>query len=281
MALVMGSGSLKCAASLGLRKVLDREGIGLDMIVGCSGGSIYAAFISLGYDTETIVDLIRRHWTGDITRRRSGRALLGALLPRVFGFSERFGLVDDATLLQALGKMFNEKTFSDARIPLYLTATDFLNGEQVVFSKGKMVDVVRASMAIPYIFQPWQVDGRLLVDGYLSDPLPMGVAIREGADLIIAMGFESSYMSRIDSLFRFSGQISSIMANRLSEANYAFYTMAHHFEMISIAPRFDTHITLFDTDKIPYIIGEGERAAEEQIPYIRRLLLGDRESGDA
>ena len=272
VALVMGSGSLKCAAALGANRVFQREGIEIDMIVGCSGGSQYAAFIALGYDVETAVDLTQRFWTSEITRRRNARALLGALLPRLFGFSEQFGLVDDTPFLQALKEMYGDRTFHDTHIPLYLTATDFRNGEQVVFSQGGLVDVIRASMAIPYIFKPWQVGDRLLVDGYLSDPLPVGVAIREGADLIVAMGFESSYMTRIDSLFRFSGQISSIMVNKLFKANYAFHTLAHHFEVIPIMPRFEQPIMLFDTDKIPYIIEEGEHAAEEQIPYLHRLL---------
>ncbi len=272
VALVLGSGSLKCAAALGAYKVLQREGIEIDMAVGCSGGSQYAAFIALGYDVEKAVELTQRYWTTDLTRRRSARALLGALLPSLFGFNEHFGLVDDAQLLQALKEMYGQSTFSDTRIPLYLTATDFRNGEQVVFSEGSLVEVIRASMAIPYIFRPWQVGDRLLVDGYLSDPLPIGVAIKEGADLIIAIGFESSYMARVDSLFRFSGQISSIMVNRLLKANYAFHSLAHHFEMIPIMPQFDQPIMLFDTDKIPYIVEEGERATEEQIPYLRRLL---------
>lgn len=272
VALVMGSGNLKCAAALGTHKVLQREGIDVNMVVGCSGGSQYAAFIALGYDIEKAIDLSKRLWTSDLTRRRNARALIGALLPRLFGFNERFGLVDDTHFMQVLKEMYGESTFNDTRIPLYLTATDFMNGEQVVFTHGDLVDVIRASMAIPYIFKPWQVGDRLLVDGFLSDPLPVGVAIKEGADLIIAIGFETSYMSRIDSLFRFSGQISSIMVNKLFKANYAFHTLAHHFEVIPIMPQFDQPIMLFDTDKIPYIIEEGERVTEDQLPYLRRLL---------
>ncbi|MDH3556062.1 MAG: patatin-like phospholipase family protein [Deltaproteobacteria bacterium] len=276
VALVIGSGSLKCAAALGVKEALQRADIGIDMVVGCSGGSQYATFIALGYNAEKVVDLQRNLWTSELTRQRSVRALLGAILPRLFGFSESFGLVDDTRLYETLKEMYGNSTFSDTVIPLYLTATDFTNGEQVVFSKGKLVDVIRASMAIPYIFKPWRVGDRLLVDGYLSDPLPIGVAIKEGADLILAMGFESSYMSRIDSLFRFSGQIGSIMVNKLLKANYSFYTLAHHFELIPVIPQFDQPIMLFDTDKIPYIIEEGERAAEEQIPYIHRLLDASR-----
>ena len=64
-----------------------------------------------------------------------------------------------------------------------------LHGEKVALSEGSLFDAIRASLAIPIIFPPWEVDGRLLIDGAVSDPLPIDVAIQDGADIIIAMGF--------------------------------------------------------------------------------------------
>jgi NTE family protein len=62
------------------------------------------------------------------------------------------------------------------------------------------------------------------------------------------------------------------MSNNLLRANYAFHNLAHHTEILPIIPQFRERIHLFDTDKIPYVIEEGERAAEQQLPYLRRLL---------
>jgi len=272
VALVIGSGSVKCAAAIGLQNVLRREGIELDLVVGCSGGALYAACLALGYDARTIAEMTSRLWTRDITRHRSYSAWLRILLPGVFGFSERFGLLDDRLVMARLRTALGETTFAQAKIPLYITATDFAAGNQVILSQGRLVDAVRASIAMPYIFQPHPVEERLLVDGYLSDPLPVGVAIKEGANIIVAMGFESPYQSRINSLPRFTFQISSIMTNNLFKANFAFHTLAHHGEVIPVVPEFQQRIRLFDTEKIPYIIEEGERAMEAQLPYLRRLL---------
>jgi NTE family protein len=274
VALVIGSGSVKCAASLGLQKVLKREGIEIDMVVGCSGGSLYAASIALGQDVETTEERTKRLWTRELTRKRDLRSLLSAFLPQVFPFSERFGLIDDGLVMERLRETFGESTFQEARIPLYLTATDFNNGEQVVFSEGRLVDAVRASIAIPYVFRPWRVGDRLLVDGFLSDPMPVGVAIRQGADVIVTMGFESPYQTKVNSVLRFAFQLSSITSNNLLKANFAFHNLAHHAEVLPIIPQFTQRIHLFDTDKIPYVIEEGERAAEQQLPYLRRLLKG-------
>ncbi len=272
VAVVIGSGSIKCAAALGLQRVLAREGIDVELVVGCSGGSLYAACLALGLDVETTVALTLRLWTREVTQRPNRRAILQALLPRVFGFDARFGLRDDRLVNARLREAFGEKTFADAQIPLYLCATDFETGEQAALHQGGLVDALRASIAIPFILAPWEVDGRLLIDGCLSDPLPVGVAMREGARVIVAIGFESPYQSQINSPARFAFQVSSITNNNLLRANYAFHSLAHHAEVLSIVPEFNTRIRLFDVDKIPYVIEEGERAAEAQLPYLRRLL---------
>ena len=270
-ALVIGSGSVKCAAAIGLLKVLQREGIGLDRVVGCSGGSIYATAIALGLPPDTIAEMTARLWTREITSRRRRRAWLQIMLPGPFGFDERFGMVDDTLVMKRLRAAFGEQTFADCQIPLSITATDFDDGAQVVLTSGSLVDAIRGSIAIPYIFAPHPVGEHLLVDGYLSDPMPVGVAIKEGADVIIAMGFDSPYQSRVNSLFRYTFQISSIMSNNLFNANYAFHNLAHHSEVIPIIPHFEERIRLFDTAKIPQIVEAGERATEEQLPYLHRL----------
>lgn len=275
LALVIGSGSVKCAAVLGLMQALQREGFSPDLFVGCSAGSIYAVALALGMEVGDITDMTRRLWTREITSRRRRRAWLEVLLPGVFGFNERFGMIDDRLIMERLRWAFGDKTFSDARLPLFVTATDFNNGGQVVLRAGSVIDAIRASIAMPYIFAPHAIGDQILVDGYLSDPMPVGVAIREGADVILAMGFDSPYQSRIGSLPRFSFQVSSIMSNNLFKANFAFHNLAHHSEVIPIVPDFADRIRLFDTEKIPEIIEEGRRAAEGQMPYLRRLLKRD------
>jgi len=272
IALVIGSGSVKCAAALGLMKVLAREQINVDMVVGCSGGSIYASLIALGWSVERATDSTLKMWTREVTAKRSTRAILQLALPFIFKFDETFGLIDDSLINRRFREGFEGATFADTKTPLFVTATDLYNGEQVVMSEGGLADAVRASISIPFIFPPHKVNGRYLVDGFQSDPLPIGVAIKEGADIIIAMGFESPYQDRISSLMRYNFQVSSITSNNLLKTNYAFHNLAHHSEIIPILPEFKEKIKLFDTDKLPYVIEEGERATKAQLPFIKGLL---------
>jgi NTE family protein len=272
VALVVGSGSVKCAAALGLWRVLKREGIELDMVVGCSGGSLYTAAMALGFEQEETEQLTMKLWTRKVTDERDWRGLLSVFMPKTFKFDSDFGLVKDRAMLANLTSFFGDRTFADTTTPLYIVATDLHNGEKVVLSSGRIVDAIRASIAVPWVWPAWQVDGRWLVDGCMSDPLPVDVAMKEGANIILAMGFESPGPGRTRSAIRYAFQLNSIQTNNLLRASFAFHNLAHHTEIIPILPDFKRAIGLYSTRHIPYVIEEGERAAEAQLPYIRQLL---------
>ncbi|WP_420645020.1 patatin-like phospholipase family protein [Candidatus Leptofilum sp.] len=285
IALVVGAGSVKCAAALGVQHVLQQAGIVPDLVVGCSGGALFATAIALGWSVAEATRLTQQLWTRELTGRRNNRALWQALFPKRLGFDGRFGLRDDQLILQRLNETFGQHTFAQTHLPLFITATDFGTGEQVVLRDGRLTDAIRASIAIPFVFAPWEVNactergrtGRLLVDGYLSDPLPINVAMREGADVIIALGFETPYQQNMDSPLRYAFQLSSIMSNSLLKARLAFYNLNHHSELLLLMPQFRQRIRLFDTAKFPAIIAAGEEAMAAQLPYLQSVI-GERSS---
>jgi NTE family protein len=118
--------------------------------------------------------------------------------------------------------------------------------------------------------------GKLLVDGYLADPLPISVAMKQGSRVIVAVGFESPYQEHVTSASRFAFQLSAILANNLLKSRLAFHSATHHSELIMILPEFKQRVRLFDTAKVPYIIEEGEQATLQQLPYLHTLLNADR-----
>ncbi len=274
--LVIGSGSVKCAAAIGVAQVLTESGIGVERVVGCSGGALFATLIAMGHDAATARDMTLRLWTKEIAAQRNTRAMLSVLAPKLLGFSaSRFGLRDDRTINRRLQEAFGDLQIQDTKIPLHITATNFNDGELVDLSSGPVTSAIRASLAIPFAFAPVELNGQLLVDGYVSDPMPVSVAIKHGARVIVAVGFESPMMENIGSAGRFAMQFSSIMSNNLLRARYAFNSVAHHAEVITIIPEFTQRIRLFDSDKVPYIIEAGADAARQQIGYLRRLLDDD------
>ncbi len=270
IALVIGSGGIKCAAAIGMWRVLQEEGIPIGSVVGCSGGSMYGALIARHADVEEMDAMSRTMWTSDIMQGYT--ANLKASKDGSLRFTERSGLVDDSVLNEKLKAVFDGLTFADSRLPLKIVATDMLSGEKVILSDGSLFDAVRASLAIPLIFPPWEVDGRLLIDGAASDPLPIDVAIQDGADLIIAMGFSLDYRARFRSMTAVQEQLNAIYMNNILTSTFAFYNLAHHAEIFPILPEFDGSISMFDVDKIPDVIARGERATRKQLPHIKRML---------
>lgn len=268
--LVIGSGGIKCAAAVGLWRVLQNEGISVDNVVGCSGGSLYGALIANGTGLDEMQKLSSLLWTKDIMQGYTEN--LKASKDGTLRFNERSGLVDDSVLNENLRKVYGEWKFSDLKLPFKVVATDLLTAEKVILSEGGLVDAIRASVAIPIIFPPWEVNGSLLLDGAASDPLPIDVAIQDGADIIIAMGFTLDYRARFRSMTAVQEQLNSIYMNNILNATYAFYNLAHHAEIFPIIPDFDGTLSMFDVDKIPDIIARGEQAARKQMPHIKRLM---------
>ena len=98
------------------------------------------------------------------------------------------------------------------------------------------------------------------------------VAIREGAEVILALGFQSPLPGRVKSVSRYAFYINSLMTNNLLNSNFAFHNAVHHAEILSIFPEFERSIRLFDTHEIPYVIEQGEKAMRAQLDYLKRLL---------
>lgn len=270
IALVIGSGGIKCAAAAGLWRVLQEEGIVVDSVVGCSGGSMYAALIANHVDVKIMEEWSRTLWTSDIMQGYTEN--LKASKDGTLRFNERSGLVDDSVMNKKLRDVYGDWQFADLKMPFKVVATDLLAGEKVVLSEGSIFDAIRASLAIPIIFPPWEVGGRLLIDGAASDPLPIDVAIQDGADIIIAMGFTLDYRNRFRSMTAVQEQLNSIYMNNILNSTYAFYNLAHHAEIFPIIPEFESTVSMFDVDKIPHVIERGEQAARKQLPHIKRLL---------
>jgi NTE family protein len=268
--LVIGSGGIKCAASIGLVRVLREENIQIDRVVGCSGGSMYGAAIANHMEVDQMKEWSMKLWTSDIMQGYIEN--LKASKDGSLRFNERSGLVDDSVLNNTLRKIFGSLAFSDLQTPLKVVATDLLSGEKVTISEGNVFDAIRASLAIPIIFPPWEVGGRLLIDGAASDPLPVDVAIQDGADIIIAMGFTLDYRQRLRSMTAVQEQLNSIYINNIFTSTYSFYNLAHHAEIIPVIPEFEGPISMFDVGKISMMVEFGEQAARKQLPYIKRLL---------
>lgn len=273
IALVIGSGGLKCAAVIGLVEVLERENIALDMIVGCSGGAVFGAGLSLGFTSDQLISTREQTWTDDITKRIDLKTIKTILFPKTAENLDLIGIFDDSIMSNNIETAYGKTTrFADTLIPFYCIATDFHTGETVVISEGPLAKAIRISSGIPVAFKPVEWNGRLLIDGGLSNPLPVDVAIQNGADIIIAVGFETPLTPSIASPGQYAMQMFNILVNQLLYKKFAYFNMVHHSEIIAIMPEFSEDIRIDDVTKVPYIIEQGRIEAEKHIGYLRKLI---------
>jgi len=273
VALVIGSGGLKCAAAIGIMKVLEENNITPDLVVGCSGGSVFGASIALGHSSEKTDEMRTQTWTKDVTKKVDYKSIAKIFFPSIVGYDDQIGFIDDTIMFKNIERAYGvSTTFKDTEIPFFCVATDFDSGEPVVISEGSIARALRASSGIPMVFKPVEINGRLLIDGSISNPLPVDVAIKEGADIIIAVGFEAHIYPSISTPGNYAMQMFNIMVNQLLSTLLGYYNLAHHSEIITIIPEIKKEIKVNDVKKVPYVIEQGAIEAKKHIDYLKRLL---------
>jgi NTE family protein len=267
--LVLGSGGVRSIAALGMVEVLAREGLVPDLVVGCSAGAMFGALIAAGHDAGEAVRVATTLWSPEVTRKRRWKAVPQMLWPRLGRFDADFSLRDDGPVMQRLEQAFGDVRIEHLRIALRVTTTDAATGERVVLSEGTLVTALRASIALPFMFSPVHLDGRRLIDGFVADPLPVSAA--SDAQAVLALGFESPMPYRIDGPSRMLAQVTSALTNNLMQSRLA-EAQGGGARLLSIVPRLERRVGLFDTEAMPYLVEAGRRATEAALPNILALV---------
>jgi NTE family protein len=268
-AIVLGSGGVRSIAALGMVEVLVREGLSPDLVVGCSAGAMFGALIAAGHDAEEAVRIATTLWSAEVTKQRRWRAIPQMLWPRLGRFDADFALRDDKLVMQRLQQAFGDVQIETLPLALRVTTTDAATGERVVLRRGSLVQALRASIALPFMFKPVHIGGRRLIDGFVADPLPVSAAT--DAHALLALGFQSPMPYRVDGPSRMLAQVTSALTNNLMQARLA-EAGAGGARLLSLVPQLERRVGLFDTEAMPYLVNEGRRATEAALPAIHALL---------
>ncbi|MCX5685893.1 MAG: patatin-like phospholipase family protein [Candidatus Omnitrophica bacterium] len=169
--LVLGGGSARGVAHIGVLSVLEREKIPIAGIIGTSMGSLVGAAYSVG---QSIREMEEKAY------KFTANMLLDPTIPRI-------GLLAGDKLEASIRDLIKDKGFGDCRIPVAVVTTDIQTGEEIVYTSGDLIKVIRASCSWPGIFNPVRVDGKLLVDGGIKNSVPTKIARAQNADYILAV----------------------------------------------------------------------------------------------
>ncbi len=178
--LALGSGSSKGLAHIGVIKVLKENNIPIDFIAGSSIGALIGGFYAAGLDIKEIEK---------IALSVSWRKVFSTLFEPSF----KKGLIGGEKVKAFIESHIDGKNFEDCKIPFVAVATDLRTGEIVTLNNGEMAQAIRASISIPLVFKPVEMDDRILADGGLSAPVPAEIVRGMGADIAIAVNLDKHY----------------------------------------------------------------------------------------
>jgi len=251
IALVLGAGSSKGFAHIGVLKVLEMNHIPINMIVGTSVGSAVGSLYAYGYDAFQL-------------QRISFAIEKGDIADFIIPFPTN-GFIKGEKLEEFINKTLNNTPMENLKIPFYAVATDIQNGQEVVFSMGNTGQAVRSSCSIPGIFRPVQIGDRMYVDGGVVSPIAVDAARRLGADIVIAVDISSEHdRTKPESTMATIFQSFNIMYSKLGQIQLA------HADVV-IRPKVG-YIGSSDFSKRHEAILEGEKAAMEALPQITQII---------
>jgi len=255
--LALAGGFARGIAHLGVLRVLREAEIPIDCVAGTSVGALIAIGYCAGASLEDMVNV------GQTTSFTD----FGRWTP------SWLGLATNQRMEKYLARFTPAKTFEELRTPLAIATTDINAGVSVYYSHGPIAPPLRASCAYPGLFVPIQFEGRTLVDGFLTAPVPVEGALLLGADVVIAVYLEAG---TVEQPRTFTDVLSRAFNIVQKHSDLTWRTQAD----VIIEPDVKSFVW-DDFSRTPEMVAAGEAAALAALPQIRAALRGEKRDSAA
>lgn len=263
--LALSGGAARGLAHVGVLQVLQKEGIPIDMIAGTSSGAVMGAAYAWSQDTVRMTkDALDAGW-------KKMAPLIDPSIPKT-------GVIKGKKIQDLISKYVGGNIkFSDLKIPFACVATDIDTGEEIVIDRGSVPEALRASISIPGIFTVVKYEGRYLVDGGLTTPVPVEVVRCMGADFIIAVNVNPDVADRMGKTSqervstRKAPNIFQVIMQSIYITTYSLARNSLENADIVIEPDL-SNIGAGDFNKARELITRGRQAAQDTIPEIKGKL---------
>jgi NTE family protein len=247
--LALGGGFARGIAHIGVLRILEEQEIPIDFIAGTSVGALIAATYASG---TSLAEMERQ---GSATRFSDfGRWTLS-----------RMGMASNDRIEDFLHKFTTAKFFHEMKVPLSIVATDLLSGTSIHFTQGEIGPALRASCAYPGLFLPVEHQGRILVDGFLTETVPAEAARDLGADVVIGVHLEPG-------LLRSAPRNTIEVISRSFSILQTSATQLWHSDVDVLLEPDVHHVQWDEFVKTPQLVAAGEAAAREAVPQIKELI---------
>jgi NTE family protein len=255
--LALAGGFARGLAHVGVLRVLREAGISVDCVAGTSVGALIGASYCAGVALEEMERI------GSATSFTD----FGRWTP------SWLGLATNQRMEKYFARFTPIKTFEELQTPLAIATTDINAGVSVYYSHGAIMPPIRASCAYPGLFLPIQYDGRTLVDGFLTAPVPVEGALLLGADIVIAVYLEAGSLEQPRT---FTDVLSRSFTIIQRHADLGWRTQADVIIEPDVKP-----FVWDDFSKTPEMVAAGEAAALAALPQIRAALRGEKRDSAA
>ena len=229
VALVLSSGGARGLAHIGAIEELEAQGYRITSIAGCSMGALIGGVYAAGKLKEF------REWMKTVDRKK---------MLELTDFSLSINhIAKGSRILEAIMEFVPDMPIEDLPIPYCAVATDLKAGREVVFDKGSLFDAIRASISLPSFYEPVQRDGMILIDGGVTNPIPLNRVARHEGDILVGVDVsghdykkQSDIQEEMAEKRKRSKSLSQQILNKLIPDNLEFnyYTMLSRVSSLMI-----------------------------------------------
>ena len=288
IALVLSGGGAKGAAHLGVLKVLEEMRVPVDIVLGTSMGSYVAGMYALGYSADEVTQkTLQMDWNKGYQDKvtRQDLSLRKKVQADEFQLQTDIGLSDGkvklpegmyqgqgmaALLREATSNLPELRSFNELPFPYRAIATDMETVQPVVLDRGNLALVMQASMSIPGALKPVEIDNKLLADGGIVNNLPIDIALKMGADVIIAVDISDKLKpkSELNSAFGLVDQLTTFMTRSGTERQLSLLRP----QDLLLTPEVSSY-SVSDFSRMLEIVGRGESAANGMAKQLSTLSV--------
>ncbi len=254
--LVLGGGAARWLAHIGVIEQLEKIWVAPVEISGTSIGAVIGAFYAAGYTSKDMKKIVQE-----------------VNLLSLVDLDLKNWLLKWAKISKFLWKYLGDMQFSELKIPLSIVSTDIDTGEKIVFREGRVVDAIRASIGIPWVFIPFKYNGKHLVDGGIMENLPIWVIQSDGPVIAVSVQIDIKKRIRVKKSFLFPD--GTMLSNSYGVLRKMVGIMMTQNEIRSIERRWTVvlirperdDIDYYDCKKMNLMIAEWYRSAAPLVEY--------------
>ncbi len=275
-ALVLMGGGSRGLAHIGVLEVFQKNGLRPPVIVGTSMGAMIGGLFASGYSSEelrkiadelSLQNFLEKPHLPFLSKRI--RSVMDILMLESYKnrLLRKIGLNTKDRMEEYLKKLFEERLIEDLPVQFACNAVDLISGKEIIFDKGELWKALRATMSFPIVFEPVRIDDMLLVDGGVLNNAPVDIAKSLGAEKTVLVDIHRPIKEvpaeEIKNTFQLIHRMVDTMVTKTTEEN---------IKKADLVIRVDLDLDLFDFTNSAKIIEDGEKAANEKIDKIKRLV---------